>query len=265
MSKPSDMPIDTAELDVFESWFRTRLPDSPPSGVERIKHRVQLAVHEEALKRTMPPLNARGATERIKRGVRDSLSASPSRRPARANPAFRLSWWSGVAAVAAALGFAFILTPRESGVVTPDDTLLPSTKTTGTRIQEDVLDLSVDDDDLDDAVASLEESLNDLETSLAEGWAATSGDLLDPDAESDEASPPTDGSDDKSGWRRTPGEFFAEALDLKDALFGCAGNKRAEMPPNSVARLSRHGTEVARMGRDQEACMTSLLKSPRRT
>ena len=265
MNKPPEMPIDIAELDEFESWLRTRLTDAPPSGVERIKHRVQLAVHEEALNRAMPPLDARGSTERIKRGVRESLAVPPSGRSPRSSPALRLAWWSGVTAVAAVLGFALVLMPRQSGVVTPGPTPLSSTMTADARIPEDVLDLSVDDVDLEDAVASLENSLYDLETSLAEGWAATGGDLLDPDAESDETSPPSDGADDKSGWRRTPGEFLAEAGGLKRAHLGCAGNERAELPLDSVVRSSTRGTEVARIGRDQEACMTSLLKSPRRT
>lgn len=245
MTKPTDKFVDAEDLDAFESWLRTRLTDAPPSGVERIKHRVQLAVHEEALKRAMPTLDARGATKRIKRGVRESLAASPSVRSPRLTPALRLAWWSGVTAVAAALGFALVLLPRQSGVVTPGTAPASTTITTDARIPDDEFDLSVVDDDLEDAFSSLEESLDDLETNLAEGWAATGGELLDLDAESDEPSPQSDGNGDKSGRWWTPGEFHADAIDSNGAFFDGHLDVSVNPPRITVQESSPRAPKVA--------------------
>ena len=227
MNNPMDKPIDTAELEGFETWLRTRVVDSPPSGVERIKLRVQLAAHEEAMRRSMPRMNARGATERMKHRVRETLAAA-SGGAARSARITRIVWWSGISAMAAAVGFAFVLFSSQPGVTRPDAPDLMARNTSEAMDETDALDLTWEDD-LEGVVTALEESLDDLETGLAEGWDATSDDLFDPGTDPDESSPQPDRGGDKSGHRTAPGERFTTIEEPNNVIVECVGANEAKV------------------------------------
>lgn len=108
----------TAEIERDEAWFADvvkRFPAPAFDGLQSIKHRVRIAVHEQVtgIAEMRSPAPSPEVVDRIKAAVRAELAGAPATRQPQEHRVL-IAWWSryrvalGTLAAAAVLAFAFL-------------------------------------------------------------------------------------------------------------------------------------------------------------